>query len=108
MVPPASKRIRSTDKRLGPREEAKPKSESGFKIYVSNLHPKVTQEDIVVSITNRIFKTPRELQEISANSELRIHFEFSELPYYMGILYEYSQNKKYYQRILKEILFIVE
>jgi len=47
MIPSASKRIRSTDKRLGPREEAKPKSEPGFKIYVSNLHPKVTQEDIV-------------------------------------------------------------
>jgi len=47
MIPQASKRIRVTDKRLGPREEVKPKSEPGFKIFVSNLHPKVTQEDIV-------------------------------------------------------------
>ena len=52
MIPQASKRIRVTDKRLGPREEVKPKSEPGFKIFVSNLHPKVTQEDIVVSISS--------------------------------------------------------
>jgi hypothetical protein len=45
--PSASKRIQTTEKRLGPRDEVKPKAESGFKVYVSNLHPKVTQEDIV-------------------------------------------------------------
>lgn len=47
---PASKRIRSTDKRLGPREEPKPKFEQGYKVFVSNLHHKVTEEDISVSI----------------------------------------------------------
>jgi len=47
LMPSVSKRIRSTDKRLGPREEMKAKSEPGFKIYVTNLHHKVTQEDIV-------------------------------------------------------------
>lgn len=47
---PASKRIRSTDKRLGPREEPRAKFEQGYRILVSNLHHKVTQEDISVSL----------------------------------------------------------
>lgn len=47
---PASKRIRSTDKRLGPREDARPKPEHGYKVFVSNLHHKVTQNDISVSL----------------------------------------------------------
>ena len=54
LMPSVSKRIRSTDKRLGPREEMKAKSEPGFKIYVTNLHHKVTQEDIVVSTRSSI------------------------------------------------------
>ncbi|KAK4026124.1 polymerase delta-interacting protein 3 [Daphnia magna] len=43
----ATKRILSAEKRLGPRTEVKSKPETGHRIYVSNLHPKVTQEDIV-------------------------------------------------------------
>lgn len=46
----ATKRILSAEKRLGPRTEVKSKPETGHRIYVSNLHPKVTQEDIVVSL----------------------------------------------------------
>lgn len=43
----ATKRILATEKRLGPRGEVKSKPESGHRVYVSNLHHKVTQEDIV-------------------------------------------------------------
>lgn len=44
---PISKRIRSTDQRLGPRDEPKSKADSsGYRVCVSNLHPRVTQEDI--------------------------------------------------------------
>ena len=47
---PISKRIRSTDQRLGPRDEPKSKADSsGYRVCVSNLHPRVTQEDIAVS-----------------------------------------------------------
>ena len=45
----ATKRILATEKRLGPRGEIKSKPESGYRVYVSNLHHKVTQDDIVVS-----------------------------------------------------------
>ena len=50
-LPSASKRIRSTDKRLGPREDVKTNTDPGFKVYVSNLHHKVTEEDILVCYT---------------------------------------------------------
>ena len=45
--PPASKRIRPVEKRLEPREEVMSKRpDLGHRVYVSNLHHKVTQEDI--------------------------------------------------------------
>jgi hypothetical protein len=51
---PASRRIRPTDKRLGPREEIK-RPDAGYRVYVDNLHHKVTQEDIFVIIITLIF-----------------------------------------------------
>ena len=50
-VQPISKRIRATDKRLGPREEPKARSDLGHRVYVDNLHSKVTQEDIIVRLS---------------------------------------------------------
>ncbi len=56
----ATKRILATEKRLGPRGEVKSKPESGHRVYVSNLHHKVTQEDIVVSQEcNSLFELSR-------------------------------------------------
>ena len=47
----ATKRISVAEKRLGPRGDMKSKPETtGHRIYVSNLHHKVTQEDIAVSL----------------------------------------------------------
>ena len=46
---PLSKRIRSTNQRLGPRDEPNAKADVGHKVCVSNLHPKVTEEDIAAS-----------------------------------------------------------
>lgn len=49
-LPSATKRIRPiADKRLGSRDEPKHLPDAGHRVYVDNLHPKVTQEDIFVS-----------------------------------------------------------
>ena len=85
----ATKRILATEKRLGPRGEIKSKPESGYRVYVSNLHHKVTQDDIVVSQERYGFSK-------RYNSLANVCFSFSGTLWWCGIsLKSFSPATRY-------------